>query len=81
MLKYVRSFGCHWDEYTCWMAAINGHADVLRWAIFNGCPEPLDSDRYIQKMNNLFENGCPKPMEGDIDYNGNSVYDDDDDSE
>lgn len=29
---------CPWDEETCWMAAGNGHLDVLQWARENRCP-------------------------------------------
>jgi len=35
---YMNNHVCAWDETTCAAAAINGHADVLKWAIENECP-------------------------------------------
>ena len=37
-VKWLRSEGCLWNEWTCRGAAEGGHLDVLRWAIDNGCP-------------------------------------------
>jgi hypothetical protein len=34
----LRENGCPWDDRTCWMAAENGHLEVLQWAHANGCP-------------------------------------------
>ena len=30
--------GCPWDARACAGAALDGHLDVLQWAIDNGCP-------------------------------------------
>jgi hypothetical protein len=45
--------GCPWDERTCWFAECQGHADVLRWAIDNGCHEPDGDGYYNDKKNSL----------------------------
>ena len=37
-LKWLRSEGCPWDARACAGAALDGHLDVLQWAIDNGCP-------------------------------------------
>ena len=38
ILKWLRSEGCPWNKWACFKAALNGHLDVLQWAIDNGCP-------------------------------------------
>ncbi|KAG5181336.1 hypothetical protein JKP88DRAFT_321779 [Tribonema minus] len=30
--------GCAWDERVCTQARVNGHLDVLKWAVRKGCP-------------------------------------------
>jgi len=36
-LKRARKNGCVWSGWTCAYAAMNGHIDVIEWAIENGC--------------------------------------------
>jgi hypothetical protein len=36
------------------MAAYNDHADVLGWAIENGCPEPSDGHMTIREDEKVF---------------------------
>ncbi len=64
ILKFLRKEGCPWDYRTCFWAAKKGRADILQWAIDNGCPEPMededdsdhDCDEYIElKMNFLMK--------------------------
>ena len=38
MLVWLREHNCPWCERTCAEAADAGHADVLQWALDNGCP-------------------------------------------
>lgn len=37
-LQWARANGYPWDEWTCAVAARNGHLEVLQWARANGCP-------------------------------------------
>ena len=39
MLKWLREHDCPWDTDTIWQAAEAGHADVLQWALDNGCAD------------------------------------------
>jgi hypothetical protein len=34
----LRADGCPWDAYTCAVAALGGHFEMLHWAHANGCP-------------------------------------------
>ena len=38
VLQWARSELCLWDEFTCELAARNGHLEVLQWAYAHGCP-------------------------------------------
>jgi hypothetical protein len=38
VLKWARSQGCPWDEYTYSLAAKNGHLEVLKWLRSQRCP-------------------------------------------
>lgn len=37
-VKLASEKGCKWDMWTCHTAAINGHFDIFKWALSNGCP-------------------------------------------
>ena len=37
-VKLASEKGCKWDSWTCYTAALNGHFDVFKWALRNGCP-------------------------------------------
>ena len=37
-LKWLRSEGCPWNEWTCEEAAREWNRNVLRWAMDNDCP-------------------------------------------
>lgn len=41
---------CPWDEMTCAAASMNGHLDILQWAIKNGCP--WDTNTFIYAVMN-----------------------------
>jgi len=38
VLKYLHANGCPWGNFVCEEAVMNGHLDLLKWAIDNGCP-------------------------------------------
>jgi hypothetical protein len=38
-LQFARAMGCPWNEDTIIQATINGHEEVLNWALENGCPQ------------------------------------------
>lgn len=37
LLQKLRQDGHPWDDSTCVEAALNGHYDLLTWAVSNGC--------------------------------------------
>jgi hypothetical protein len=37
ILKWARENNCPWDTKTCYQANKNGHSEVLKWAVSNGC--------------------------------------------
>ena len=39
-----------WNEMTCAAAAMNGHLEILQWAIKNGCP--CDANTFIYAVMN-----------------------------
>ncbi len=43
VLKWARSHGLPWDEWTCYYAAANGHLEILQWARSQVPPCPWDS--------------------------------------
>lgn len=43
LIKHVRWMGVDWDDRVCWMAAYNGHLDVVQWARSQHPPCPWDS--------------------------------------
>jgi hypothetical protein len=45
---------CPWDEMTCAAASMNGHLDILQWALENGCP--CDKYTYIYAAMNGHSN-------------------------
>jgi hypothetical protein len=65
VLKYLRSFQCSWDKWTCADAAANGHLDVIQWSRENGCPWDEYICAYAAENGHLDvlqwcrENGCP----------------------
>jgi hypothetical protein len=38
VLKWLREHHCPWDAHTVEQATAAGRADVLQWALDNGCP-------------------------------------------
>ena len=38
VLRWARSVGCSWDEYTCHAAAKGGQLEAMQWLRDNGCP-------------------------------------------
>jgi hypothetical protein len=39
--KWARANGCPWDAFTCVLAALNGHLEVLKWAAVHGMYGPV----------------------------------------
>jgi hypothetical protein len=42
MCQYLRAQRCAWDVCSISEAAFNGHVDLLRWLMDNGCPRVAD---------------------------------------
>ena len=65
MLKWLRSEGCPWDEWTCYGAAQGGHFEVLKWLGSEGCPwdekacEAAAKGGHFEVLKWLRSEGCP----------------------
>ena len=67
MLKWLKSKGCHCDEWTFASAAIEGDIERMIWLKRNGCPwnESMfyyaTDNRGHEALEWLKINGCPMP--------------------
>jgi hypothetical protein len=46
LLKYARSLGYDWEEFTCYLAAEKGNFELLKWTMRNGCLYENTTCRY-----------------------------------
>jgi len=46
VLKWLREHGYPWNSDTMYHARVKKHADIIKWALENGCSE---TKRYISK--------------------------------
>lgn len=67
VLKWARSNGCDWDEYTCTNAVAAGRLDILQWARSEGCRWNRHTFRLIEMDERIEEwaqqNGLPQRLE------------------
>ena len=67
VLKWLRSEGCPWGEWTCKTAAKHGHLEVLKWLRSQDPPCPWDEwactkaaqGGHLDVLKWLIENDCP----------------------
>ena len=65
LIKWARTNGCPWSEYTSARAARGGHLEVLQWLRANGCPwtaticSNAAAGGHLEVLQWARTNGCP----------------------
>ena len=72
-MQWLRSEDYPWDEGLCFEAASNGHLDIIKWAIDNGCEwneetcNAAASEGHLEILKWAIEHDCP--WNSDLLYN------------
>jgi len=64
-LQYAHEHGAPWDEWTCALAALNGHLECMKYAHEHGCPwnertcSYAATNGHLECLKYAHEHGCP----------------------